>query len=205
MFCPECKCEFIGWKAKCPACKTPLVEKFLPRYQPQGKTIAYDDLVALVREAGGRLDIELTATEVGKARKFRFPYVGYGFAWAKRMAGNKNDMSIELWTSEVGTDRSWSFFYFGHGFAWARRMQGYVGGNEIDLVVTEVAREKKWHFPFRGYGYAWTMEMSGECGERLRAKFVTTKTGRERDYGFPYQGYGYAWADKAVVALTLVG
>ena len=203
MFCPRCKCDFIGWKGKCPVCKKPIVEKYFPRFQPRGKIIDYEGLVELVGESGGRLEMELTAAEVGKARRFRFPYIGYGFAWTKRMKGNQDNFPVELWTTEVGIDKVWTFPYFGHGFAREQKMIGFVGGNEITLVANEIAREKKWGFPYRGYGYGWTMEMFGKCGDLLQGRLITTKAGRKKEWQFPYQGYGYAWADRATLTLSL--
>ena len=82
-------------------------------------------------------------------------------------------------------------------------MQGHIGGNEVTLTATKVEMERKWRFPYLGYGYAWTQEMSGNCGNQLRAEFVTTEVGREKKWSFPYRGYGYAWMKKGVLTLTL--
>ena len=160
MFCPECRCEFVGWTGKCPGCKTPLVEESPSVPDVADKPIAYEALVDLVRENGGQLRIDLSTTEVGRERKWRFPCLGYGRAWAKRMQGAFKDVRVDLMTSEVGRGGKWSFPYQGHGFGWTRRMQGNVGGKEVVLTARKVGMEKKWSLPYLGYGFAWTEEMS---------------------------------------------
>jgi len=156
MFCPECRCEFIGWAGECPECKTPLVEESPVVPGTSGKRIPYEALVDLVREHGGQARIDLSTTEVGKERKWRFPWIGYGRAWAKRMQGACNDILVDLMTTEVGRGRRWRFPYLGYGFGWAKRIQGNVGGNEVVLTAKKVGMERKWGFPYLGYGFAWT-------------------------------------------------
>lgn len=203
MFCPQCRCEFPAWVHRCPHCKVPLVEERPPRPETVEKTISYEALVDLVRKNGGQLEIDLITTDVGKYRRWSFPYQGHGYAWARKMQGSYSNISVDLITTDVGMEKKWGFPYRGYGYAWARRMQGHIGGNEITLTATKVEMEKKWSFPYLGYGYAWTQEMSGNCGNQLRAEFVTTEVGREKKWGFPYRGYGYAWMKKGVLTLTL--
>jgi hypothetical protein len=203
MFCPECRCEFVGWTGRCPGCKTPLVEEALSVPGGAHEPIPYEALVELVREHGGQLRIDLSTIEVGKERKWRFPYLGYGRAWAKRMRGTCNGVLVDLVTTEVGRGRKWGFPYLGYGFGWARAMRGDIGGNEVVLTATKVAMEKKWGFPYLGYGFGWTQEMSGECGVQLAIDLSTTDVGRQTRWRFPYLGYGFAWARKSTLALTL--
>jgi hypothetical protein len=202
MFCPKCKCEFPEWIRKCPCCKEPLVYGLLPDPEFVDKTISYEALVDLVRKNGGKLKIDLNTTEVGRNRRWSFPYFGYGFAWSKRMKGTFSSILIDLMTTEVGIERKWDFPYMGYGYAWAKRMQGYIGGNKITLMAKKVSMEKKWEFPYMGYGYAWIQEMSGECGHQLKIHLLTTQVSREKKWEFPYQGYGFAWADKGILTLT---
>jgi hypothetical protein len=203
MFCPECRCEFVGWTGKCPNCNTPLVEESPTVPGIAGKRVSYEALVDLVRENGGQLGIDLSTSEVRRERKWRFPWLGYGRAWAKRMQGAFEDMLVDLMTTEVGRDRGWTFPYLGYGFGWARRVQGSIGGNEVVLTAAKVGTEKKWGFPYFGYGYAWTQEMSGECGAQLAVGLTTTDVRRHRKWSLPYFGYGFAWANRGILTLTL--
>ena len=82
MFCPKCRCEFVGWTGKCPNCKTLLVEGLSPIPETADKPISYEALVDLVRENGGQLRIDLSTTDVGRHKGWGFPYLGYRFAWA---------------------------------------------------------------------------------------------------------------------------
>ena len=203
MFCPKCRCEFVGWTGKCPNCKTLLVEGLSPIPETADKPISYEALVDLVRENGGQLRIDLSTTDVGMEKKWGFPYSGYGFAWAKTMQGDFDDILVDLTTTEVGMEKKESFPYRGYGFAWAKAMRGYIGGNKVTLTAKKVAREKKWSFPYSGYGSAWTQEMSGECGGQLKADLLTTDVGRHKGWGFPYLGYRFAWANSSILTLTL--
>ena len=42
-------------------------------------------------KCGDRLMVDIVTTEVGKKKEYRFPYLGYGFTWAK-----KGEMTITL-------------------------------------------------------------------------------------------------------------
>ena len=202
MYCPECRCEFIGWTARCPTCKTPLVEQAPPVPTATERPVSHEALVDLVRENGGQLSIDVSTTDVGSKRTWSFPYFGYGLAWAKRMQGVLDDVLVDLQTTEVGGEKGRGFPYVGYRYAWASRMQGHVGGNEVTLAVTKVAKEKRRSFPYFGYGFAWTQEMSGGCGDQLRVVLSSTDVGRRRARRFPYRGFGYAWANKATLTLT---
>ena len=202
MFCPKCGCEYVGWM-ECPSCKIPLVEELPPSLETADKSISYEALVDLVREHGGQLETDLSTTDVGIERTRGFPYLGYKFAWAKRMQGTILSNLVDLTTAEIGREQKRSFPYFGYGFAWAKRLHGHVGGNEVTLAAKRVAREKMRDFPWRGYGFAWTQELSGECGEQLKANLLITDVGRKRGWRFPYLGYGSAWANKGVLTLIL--
>lgn len=121
MFCPECKCEFVGWTGKCPSCKTRPVEKAPSGPGISGTPIAHEALLERVREAGGQLTVDLWTTEVEKERKWRFPYLGYGRAWGARMQGVFKDTPVDLVTTEIGRARRWRFPYLGYGFACAKK------------------------------------------------------------------------------------
>ena len=203
MYCPECKCEFEGWTGKCPNCRTPLVEGSPLIEEIAEEPISYEALVELVRENGGSLGIDLSASEVGKEMRRRFPYSGHGYAWTRRMQGVFNNILVDLATTEAGKERKERFPYRGFGFAWAKTIQGNVAGNQVTLTATEVGTDRKWSFPYSGFGYAWTQEMSGQCGDELKVDLRTTDVGRRRRSGFPYLGYGFAWASKGVLTLTL--
>jgi hypothetical protein len=204
MYCPECKCEYEGWSGECPVCKAALVAASTTIVENSGGSTPYDALVKLVRDNGGRLDFELTTVEVGRERKWSFPYFGFGYAWAKRMKGVSRDIAVDLATIDVGKDRIRRFPYLGYGFAWRREMRGHVGGNEVRLQARKVARRKTRSFPYFGYGRAWTELMVGECGDRLEAELQTVEVLRKKDWRFPYQGYGFAWAGKAMLTLKCI-
>ena len=203
MFCPQCRCEFVGWTDKCPDCHISLVEELPPIPEAADESISYEALVDLIRENGGQLKIDLSTTDVGMRRKGGFPYLGYKFAWAKRMQGDLKGNVVDLTTTRVGREKKWSFPYQGHGYAWTKRMEGHVGGNPLTLTANKVGREKRSSFPYRGYGFAWAQELTGECGDRLRVDLLVTDVGRKKGWSFPYSGYGSAWANEGVLTLTL--
>lgn len=203
MYCLNCRCEFEGWVGKCPDCRTPLVEESNHVHEISSNPISYEELVELVRENGGQLNIDLSTIGVGMRKKWGFPYFGYRFAWAKRMQGTQNRIVVDLLTTEVGTEKRWGFPHLGYGYAWRKEMEGDVAGNPISLTAAKVRKEKKWRFPYSGYGYAWTQELIGECGAQLNATLTTTEVVKRSGWGFPYFGYGSAWAKEGALALTL--
>jgi hypothetical protein len=203
MFCPKCRCEFAGWSGRCPTCGIPLVDEAPPATPAANEPVSYQALVDLVKEKGGRLDIDLSATDIGTVKKHNFPYFGYGYAWCKRMQGAAGAVAVDLASTEVGMAREQGFPYRGYGFAWVKVMQGHVGGNEITLTAVKAARKKTWEFPYFGFGRAWTETMTGRCGDQLRAELTVTDVGTRAERGFPYLGYGFAWENKAILALIL--
>ena len=202
-FCSNCRCAFPAWVRTCPNCKTLLIEELPITSETKDNPLSYENLINMVKKNGGRLQIELTTTDVGMEKKWGFPYRGYGFAWAKKMYGTFDTLTVELTTTDVGMEKKWSFPYQGYGFAWAKKMEGFIGGNECILTATKVRMQKKWRIPYLGYGYAWVQEMSGECGSQLTIDFETTDVGKEKKWSFPYQGYGFAWASKGILTITL--
>ena len=168
MFCPKCKCEFPEWVRKCPCCKVALVYGLQPEPEIVEKTISCEGLFDLVRENRGKLKIDLITTDIAKDKRWSFPYMGYGFAWAKKLKGALNNVLVDLTTTEVGMERKWRFPYMGYGYAWVKKLQGHIGGNEVTLTAKKVEMERKWEFPYMGYGYAWIQKMSGECGKKLK-------------------------------------
>jgi hypothetical protein len=203
MYCPECKVEYQGWKSNCPVCQAVLLESKPTTVHPNGDPIRYDELVEIVRENGGSLTIELTATKIEKKRGRGFPYLGRGYAWAKEMEGAQEPLAARLSTTEVGRKRGYQFPYFGFGYAWEKAMQGEVSGNPVTLKAVKVARERKIAFPYQGYGRAWVQAMSGECGEALQADLKITEVKQRKEHGFPYFGFGYAWANAGELTLSL--
>ncbi|MCP4705322.1 MAG: hypothetical protein GY865_11990 [candidate division Zixibacteria bacterium] len=203
MYCSKCGCDFVGWKGKCPIDNSLLSEKPISLLKTTAKSIQYQSLVDLIKKNNGELIIDLQTTEVGKGRKFVFPGRGNGFAWAKRIEGQFDNIPVELQTTEVGTDSDWSFPHQGYGFAWEKQMTGFVGGNKIVLDSTKVERKKQFLFPYRGHGYAWSEELTGNCGSSIIAKMVTTDISRERNWFLFYFAFGYAWINKASLHLFL--
>ncbi len=203
MFCPKCRCEFVGWTDDCPTCGVPLVNERSPRPITADRTISYDSLLGLLRDCGGRVTVELSTTDVGTEKKWSFPYFGHGLTWAREMQSGLTDIWVCLTATQVGSEKETSFPYLGRGFAWTTRMQGQIAGNEVFLKASKVGREKTWRFPYVGYGYAWTQAMCGECGDRIIVDLLVTDVGRKREWKFPYRGYGFAWANRAALTLTL--
>jgi hypothetical protein len=203
MYCPECKCEYVGWKGRCPVCKAVLLREKPAIIETAEHAIPYDELVDLVKEGEGQISIDLSTTSVGMKRGTRFPYIGRGYAWMKQMQSADGAIHVELATTGVGTERGWEFPYFGFGYAWAKQVHGNIGGNECSLTATKVAKERKLRFPYLGYGYAWVQEMSGKCGDQLKVGLSITEVDKDRKWRFPYFGYGFSWADKGTLKLAL--
>jgi hypothetical protein len=204
MYCPECKCEYVGWKERCPACNAVLLREKPFTIETAEQIIPHDELVDLVKESGGQISIDLATTSVGMQRGTRFPYIGRGYAWMKQMQSVSGDIYVELKTTEVGKERQWQFPYFGFGYAWAKQAQGSIGGNVCTLTATKVVKDRECRFPYRGYGYAWVHAMGGGCGDQLKVELSITEVDRERKWTFPYFGYGFAWANKGTLTLVLI-
>ncbi|MCJ7658923.1 MAG: hypothetical protein MUO67_07215 [Anaerolineales bacterium] len=204
MLCPQCRTEFIGWRGKCPDCKVLLVDQLSPELGSVEKTLPYNDLVDLVKKNSGQISIDLIPAEVERQKKWGFPFLGYGYAWVKRLRGVSNGFLVELTTTETGRQKKWSFPYFAFGFAWEKTMQGSIAGNELTLTATKVSRKRKWDFPWVGFGFAWTEEMTGECGADLTVRLTITDVNKKRSRDFLYFGYGYAWAGRGDLELKLI-
>jgi hypothetical protein len=203
MYCPQCACEYSGWKEKCPVCKTTLLDGKPEVSNVESTPMDYADLVDAVRENGGALTIKMVATDIATKRGRQFPYIGRGYAWTKQMEGTCDDCTATLTTTDVGRDRKWTFPYFGYGFAWEKEMQGSVGGNPLTLEAEKVIRETRMGFPYAGYGRAWVQSMSGKCGEDLEATLTITEAQQRRKVSFPYFGFGYAWVNAGDLTLKL--
>ncbi len=203
MFCSQCRCEFVGW-TRCPNCKTPLVEELAaPLPDDAVQAISYEALLELVRENGGQLELALSTADVGREKKWHFPKIGYGYAWANKMQGRAENVAVDLHASDVGKDREWSLLGLGQGFAWVKEARGNVGGNEFGLTSQKVGKDSSWNILGLGFGYAWVQEMAGECGARLQVGLAVTGVARDKKRQFPGLGYGFAWASKGVLTLTL--
>jgi hypothetical protein len=203
MYCPKCKCDFVGWTGKCPIDGASLVTPSPVPDRLAHPPVPYETIVDLIRENNGSYQIELRTIEVVRARKMSFPYRGYGFAWAKKMVGQINGIAVDLHIDEIGKNKGWGFPYQGYGFAWEKQMRGWIGGHEINLSATEVAHEKKFLFPYRGHGYSWAGELTGDCGKLIRAEMKTIEVGRDKNWFFFYFGFGYAWISRATLNLSL--
>ena len=204
MYCQTCHCEYSGWANRCPVCKTMLQERKPDPYANAKTAIPYDQLVEQIEQQGGLLVFDLSTIQVRKKRSLRFPYRGFGFAWASRLQAELEDLPVDLYTTRVEEDRGWSFPYFGYGFAWEQEMEGHLNGQPLTLEASKIKRERQQAFPYRGYGFAWTEELAGSCGSRLEAVFRSTKVDRSRGYQFPYFGFGYAWIAQAELSLSLL-
>jgi hypothetical protein len=203
VYCQECRCKYVGWKVRCPVCKSRLVDEPVSEKVYPEEILQYDTLIDTIRGNGGRIEIRLSTTDIGKRNRWNFPYFGYGYAWEKRMEGEFNNLSVILSASEVFFKRKSGFPYAGYGFGWVKSFRGAIGGNEITLSSTKVAREKIHTFPFFGFGRAWTEELSGQCGESITASFTTTRVGKKRRTTFPWLGYGYGWVQQGVLMLSV--
>ena len=203
MFCTQCGTVFVGWRGKCPDCKVLLVDQLSPELGSVEKILPYNDLVDLVKKNNGQISIGLIPAEVERQKKWRFPFLGYGYAWVKRLRSVSDDVSVELTTTETGRQRKWTFPYFAFGFAWEKTMKGSIAGNELTLTANKVSRKRNWGFPWAGYGYAWTEELAGECGADLKVSVTITDVNRKKSLEFPYLGYGYAWARKGDLELKV--
>ncbi len=204
MYCPKCNCEYVGWREKCPVCRTNLLDAKPKTPEETPKPLPYADLLEKIREHDGSLTIEMVATEIEMKRGRAFPYIGRGYAWTKHLQGFCDSCSAELTISQIGRDRKRTFPYFGFGFAWEEEMQGSVSENALTLKAEKVARDQEMEIPYRGYGYAWAVEMSGKCGDRLNARLTVTEVRRRKERGFPYFGFGFAWPNAGQLTLTLV-
>lgn len=204
MYCTTCECEFQGWTGRCPNCKSQLVERGLPEEESHSGDVSYQWLVDKIQEEGGSIEIELATVEVSKSNATRFPWLGYGYAWVKRMRGASKGITADFIAIDIGKDRKFSFPYRGHGYAWRKEMDGKLAGHNARLIAKKVTRERRWSFPYFGYGYAWTELMTGNCGEQIDLKLITTDIGKNRRIRFPYFGFGYAWAKISKLTVTLV-
>jgi hypothetical protein len=174
-------------------------------FNKNGKKISYKELLDLVNQNGGQIQVELTTTAVEKKRTWRFPYNGYGYAWVKRAKGQLQNIPIDLGTSEVGTSHKWRFPYSGYGYAWEKSMEGHIGGNELSLSATRVNSKATWGFPYFGFGHGWTESLAGRCGDQLDVEVMSIEVCKRRGRRFPYLGYGYAWTQKSVLTLKVRG
>lgn len=203
MRCPSCGCEYPDWLRTCPPCGSALEQA--PLREPCGGRLRdYAELTDRVTSAGGRLGIDLAIAAVGMESIWRFPYRGFGHAWADRLVSVSGELAVDLRTTDVGRHRlSRLLYWIGYGFAWTRRLEGEIAGHPAWLEATRVEMERQTRFPYRGYGFAWTQEMAGRCGERLALTLEATDVARRMRYEFPYQGFGYAWMSTARLTLEV--
>jgi len=204
MYCPNCRCEFYGWKKSCPQCQSKLLDEPPPSEKGINKRLSYPDLVEFVRSQGGEIQIDVFAAAVKRERRWRFPYIGHGYAWTEKLHGEMDGFTVELETQEVGRSRGWNFPYFGYGYAWMKVIDGNLSGNPIRLTASNVRKRRRQRFPYRGNGFAWAEEMEGNCGDQIKSHLKITEVGRKSSYQFPYFGYGFAWEKEGTLILRLV-
>lgn len=110
----------------------------------------------------GDLAVDLRATDVGRHRQSRLLfYIGYGFAWTRRLEGTIAGQPAWLDASRVEMERKTRFPYRGYGFAWTQEMSGRCGERlALALEATDVARRMRYEFPYQGFGYAWMKRAS---------------------------------------------
>ena len=96
MYCENCRCEYSGWRGKCPVCKAEIMEVDRKISPDVTKPVPYDALVNTVRNHGGEIKAVLSATDVVRVQRWGFPYFGYGYAWEKGLSGNIDDIPVEL-------------------------------------------------------------------------------------------------------------
>ena len=204
MYCPDCRCEYTGQAGRlCPVCGTPTVERPQSEQNTSMEALDYEELLDAVRQQDGNLSVNMTTTQVGREMRMRFPYLGYGVAWAKQMQGAAGRIGVELTAIEVKRVMKRRFPYLGYGFAWPSRLSGQIAGHTLILDVDRVQMKRGWSFPYFGYGYAWAEELSGTCGDQLVAHLHIGEIRRSRRRRFPYFGFGYAWEHKGVLTLSL--
>ena len=175
MYCAQCDCRFSRWSGRCPVCGSGMVDEAPSQPERPRRDVTYAELVQLTADAGGKLTIPLSATDVAIEKKWRFPYDGYGYAWVKRLQGVQGDLSVDLRTTDAGRKREHTFPYLAFGFAWAREMQGTVGKAPVTVTARDVQSRKSRHFPWLGRGFAWTSEWSGACGAELQVEVARPK------------------------------
>jgi hypothetical protein len=163
--------------------------------------IGYADLLDMVATEGGVLEIPMSTVEVATERRWRFPYSGYGYAWAARMISSGPGPAADLTVTDVGRNSRSRFPYRGYGFAWEREVEGTIAGNPVHLEARDVESERRSSFMWIARGYAWTKVWEGTCGPSLAAMLSTTTVGRRRASSFMYRGYGYAWVREANLRL----
>jgi len=205
MFCPNCDCEYAGWKKeKCPYCATVLTDKTSDDGQAVPQSLAYVSLVDKVKAHDGSLTIKLFTTDVGSYREASFPGLGWGFAWPRFIGGENDGVHATLKTREVRFERKIYFPIIGFSYSWAQRVGASIDGVTFTLVATKVERQNTWFLPLRmGWGFAWVQEMEADVGARLHASYVTTNVGRQTQ-SLPTYGWGYAWSDRADLTLRVI-
>lgn len=204
MYCSTCECEFEGWTGRCPNCKSHLVEEGPPNLESDGENVSYQQLVGAIQDQGGSIEFDLATVEVSKSKATRFPWLGYGYAWAKRMRGVSQGITADFVAIDIGKDRKFAFPYRGLGYAWRKEMEGKLAGHYATLNAKKVTKKRRWGFPYFGYGYAWTETMTGSCGDEIDLELITINVGKNHRIMFPYFGYGYAWVKNAKLKATLV-
>ena len=98
----------------------------------------------------------LRTLEVRRERKVYFPFVGFGYAWAQRIAASIDDITFILVATKVERQKKWLLpLRMGWGFAWVQEMKGECGSRlRASFTTTNVGRETK-SLPTVGWGYAW--------------------------------------------------
>jgi len=171
----------------------------------EGRKISYKNLVSLVEEKQGKLEIDLTAILVGTLKETDGGYQGFGYGWTDQMYGQNDGITLYTYTHVVKKKAHPTYGYKGTGFAWAEIKKCNFGGNKFRLKQTKIHTENTSNEPgFQAMGYSSVDEMEGTLGKQLKVTFKRTLMDKRDEHSALYQGCGEGWTDKARVTIELV-
>lgn len=202
LFCTRCRCQYPGWLRECPVCGTGLVAP------PPDETIvplAYDQLVAYVRQHDGLLTIDVRTSAVGLARRPGLPFRGFGPAWLRHMTGSQGFLAVDLTARRVAVREQRGYPYTGYAFGWTRTMVGSINGNPLELKAPPNPERRSWRLPYFGFGYGWVPSLAGRCGSELLAELQLEDVWRRRLLRIPLRNRRYAWPQPGRLTLRLAG
>ena len=202
LLCTRCRCQYPGWLRECPVCGTGLVD------DPPGETVvplAYEQLVAHLREHDGVLEIDVQASAVGLERRPGLPFRGFGPAWLRRMVGSQGILAVDLWAQRVAVRERRGYPYAGYAFGWTRAMAGGINGNSFQLEAPANPERRSWRLPYFGFGYGWVPSLAGRCGSELLVELQLQDVWRRRLLRVPFRNRPYAWPQRGRLTLRLVG
>ncbi len=172
--------------------------------------ISYDELVMLVKQTGGRLELTVNTVDVGRDKES--PFVssrGFGYAWANEMEGTlkhyEQNVYVSLSILDVKRNKESPWMSKrGFGYAWENILGGNIGGNTFELIATKVAKRKESpRISSRGFGYAHTQEMYGSIGNKLNVSLFTSAVNNNKEAPLvSSRGFGYSHIAKARLVLN---